>query len=647
MRAVKPKTRDLSLTLFGPLQLSINSEPIREIASDKVRGLLAYLAVESDHAHRRDTLVEIFWPNRAIGTGRNNLKQALSNLRKALGDRNAASPYLLVSRDKIQFNKDSSSWIDTNAFIELIELSKAHNHQSLGACEHCEQLLQNAAEIYQGDFLSAFSLADSHSFEEWALLNREAFRRRMSDALQRLVKLYEERGDFSEACKYARRVVKLEPWNEENHRLLMRLLMLSGRRSEALRQYQACEVIMADEFGIEPARETTTLYEMIRAEELVSISKPASNALTNEQKDHRIKPETISAGRGKQFRIPKIPRWILGSSALLIVGIAMLALFGKMSSDENAAGIANENENPFERTVLSDSIAPSTGNEVGSVQEEREVLETLYLNTNGENWTYTSGWMSEDPPCSWYGLKCIAGSVSEINLTGNNLEGIFPKELLELPNLTVLDLHSNELIGSIPPELGKLKKLKILDLSFNQLSGEIPMELGQLQNLMVLSLAGNNHLQGPIPPELGNLTNLQNLTLSSYEGGTQLSGSIPVELGNLTRLTYLELANSLVSGQIPSELGNLTNLNYLDLSNNPLSGTIPSELGNLTNLRNLSLGEGTNDLHGPLPMSLTNLKKIRTFFFNDTDLCEPSDPLLQTWLEGILELQRTNVLCSP
>ena len=46
-----------------------------------------------------------------------------------------------------------------------------------------------------------------------------------------------------------------------------------------------------------------------------------------------------------------------------------------------------------------------------------------------------------------------------------------------------------------------------------------------------------NQLSGPIPPELGNLTNLQSL----YLRDNQLSGSIPTELGNLTNLQWLIL----------------------------------------------------------------------------------------------------------
>ena len=48
----------------------------------------------------------------------------------------------------------------------------------------------------------------------------------------------------------------------------------------------------------------------------------------------------------------------------------------------------------------------------------------------------------------------------------------------------------------------------------------------------------------------------------------------------LARLKDLRLSNNALTGPIPSELGNLTELEVLRLSNNALSGPVPSRLGN-------------------------------------------------------------------
>ena len=61
------------------------------------------------------------------------------------------------------------------------------------------------------------------------------------------------------------------------------------------------------------------------------------------------------------------------------------------------------------------------------------------------------------------------------------------------------------------------------------------------------------------------------------------------EVYSVESTTELDLRNNELTGPIPSEIGYLTNLTYLDLRYNQLTGTIPSEIGHLTNLHYLNL----------------------------------------------------------
>lgn len=77
----------------------------------------------------------------------------------------------------------------------------------------------------------------------------------------------------------------------------------------------------------------------------------------------------------------------------------------------------------------------------------------------------------------------------------------------------------------------------------------------------------------------------------------------------------------------------------LDLSSNELRGELPPALDNLTSLTNLRL-DGNPDLTGSLSSGMTNIANPRTFYFDNTDLCEPGDPAFQFWLDSIRDASR-------
>lgn len=608
--------RNLGITLLGALNILLDGESIKGLDSDKTRALLVYLALEADQPQRRDFLAEMFWPEKPEGVGRDSLKQALSNLRKALRERNAKTPFLLISREEIQFNTDSHFWADVNEFQELLEHVNNHNHPNLESCQACAHWLQQATGLYRGEFLEQFSLRGSSTFEEWILVRREAYQRQMSEALRNLILIHEANGDIVKACECAKQLVTLEPWNEENHRHFIRLLALHGMRSAALKQYFDCRRILMDELGIEPSQETNILYEQVknRESEATDIAVPLPANFGPSSEDVKDKSR------------PSLPAWLKLSPLFVILLVGFTSLFFW-------------NNHPAHHTVGDGSIP----------KKELEILIALYDQTNGPNWKNSNGWMSESSPCEWYGVTCSDGSVvSELRLDQNNLSGVIPEELDGLKNLYVLKLDQNQITGNIPPELGNLSKLRVLDLSFNLLSGSIPPELGNLVDLKELYVDGNPQLGGPIPPELGNLFNLTNLELSSYLGPTQLSGPIPPELGKLEQLMVLLIDSCQVSGPIPPELGQLTSLLWLGLSHNRISGTMPPEIGYLVNLDTFDIGGDDPDLlYGPLPMGMIKMTKLHSFDFRLTNFCEPSDPAFQLWLESIPALWRTNVRCDP
>lgn len=234
----------LAVWCLGPFQVELDGQPVTSFKSNKVRALLAYLAVEVDRPHRREVLAGLLWPEWPDREALSNLRYALSDLRRAIGDPSAQPPFLLITRDTLQFNVASDHWIDVAAFAKL------RNSRDVAG-------LTKAIALYRGSFLEGFSLSDSAPLEEWVLFTRERLARQMSSALRDLAATHEQRGEYEQAQACARRQIELKPWDESAHQQLMRALALAGQHSAALAQYETCRRLLAEELGVEPAAART------------------------------------------------------------------------------------------------------------------------------------------------------------------------------------------------------------------------------------------------------------------------------------------------------------------------------------------------------------------------------------------------------
>ncbi len=255
----------LTLLLLGTFQVLLDGRPVSRFGYDKVRALLAYLVMSSGLALRREALAGLLWPDQPARAARHSLSQAVLTLRRALEDRAARPPFILTDRDTLQFNPRSSFQVDALDFAAHLEAASAHPHLALEDCPACIRRLEAAVALYRGEFLHGLLVGDSMDFEEWVVSWRERLHMQAVSALHGLARHYAFRGKYRQAQQFARRQVELEPYREEAHRQLMRILARSGQRSAALAQYRACAEILSAELGVEPDRETRALYHRIRS----------------------------------------------------------------------------------------------------------------------------------------------------------------------------------------------------------------------------------------------------------------------------------------------------------------------------------------------------------------------------------------------
>lgn len=234
----------LNLSFLGAFEAHLEGKPLTHYQC-----LLAYLALNSDRAVPREVLASTFWPDETDSVARHNLRQALYELRRALGDAQRPNdPYLNVARRTVCFNSQSDYLLDVRQFLDAIE---AHD-------------LETAVALYQGDLLPGFT-CDSLPFEEWLRQERESLHRLALEAMSELAQAYLHAGRLDKAQVTAQRQLALEPWREIAFRQLMQAYAEAGDRANAAATYEKCQAVLAEELGIAPSPETTALYEDIAA----------------------------------------------------------------------------------------------------------------------------------------------------------------------------------------------------------------------------------------------------------------------------------------------------------------------------------------------------------------------------------------------
>lgn len=260
----------LTLSLLGGFAATLDGQPLTTFGADKARALLSYLLVEADRSHRRIALAALFWPESPAKKAAHNLSQTLLRLRRVLRENHTAAieqPFLLVDSQEIRLNPLSSFYLDVAEFQAHIRAHKGHQHARDDDCLLCIGWLRQAVDLYRGDFLAGFSLSDSIPFEEWQLIQQEALHSQVVSALSMLVAHYERRGEPQQVEYYARRLVALEPWQEQAHLQLLTALAQGGQRGAALEQYASFSRALAEAFDMTPSSQARALYERIRAED--------------------------------------------------------------------------------------------------------------------------------------------------------------------------------------------------------------------------------------------------------------------------------------------------------------------------------------------------------------------------------------------
>jgi DNA-binding SARP family transcriptional activator/tetratricopeptide (TPR) repeat protein len=242
----------LDVSLLGGFGLRFDDDPVPPIPSRVGRSLLALLVLHRDRPHARDRLAATFWPDLPEPQARRRLSHTLWQIQDVLGELPVDEPFLDVTSHAISIHRDAPIRVDAEVFAE-----GAERHRPEPGRPPDLAALERVVDLYGGDLLAGYD-------DDWLVPDRARFQSLYLDALGWLVDAAKAQGVFEDALVYARRLTNHDPLREDAHREVMRLCMLLGRPPEALRQYERCRSVLAEELGAEPSRATVDLAEQIQ-----------------------------------------------------------------------------------------------------------------------------------------------------------------------------------------------------------------------------------------------------------------------------------------------------------------------------------------------------------------------------------------------
>ena len=273
----------------------------------KARSLVKLLALAPSHRLHREQVMDALWPGLGMQAASNNLRQVLHAARRTLEpDRAANSCYLCLQEKQLTLCPREPLWVDVEAFEEAGATARRARDPAA---------YRLAIELYAGELLPG------DRYEEWAEGRREELRRLYLELLVELAGICEERDEHEAAVDALRRVATEEPTQEEAHAALMRLYVLSDRRTQAMVQYEQLRKALSEKLGTDPSASTHHLYEEIAAGRFPP-SKP--NAPAMEKSPLEVGKYNLPAPRtsfiGREPELLKLKRDLAMTRLLTLTG---------------------------------------------------------------------------------------------------------------------------------------------------------------------------------------------------------------------------------------------------------------------------------------------------------------------------------------
>jgi predicted ATPase/DNA-binding SARP family transcriptional activator len=239
----------LVIHLFGPFEVYLNDVPLPRLRSRKGQWLLALLTLRAGRELGRLWLAGTLWPNSPEPQALASLRISLNDLRRALG----------AAADRLGAPTTQTLCLDlTGAEVDVLAFDQAVTRAARDPLRG-EPALEAAIALYRGPLLEGW-------MEEWVFQERQAREQTYLGALETLAGRALASGEPAAAVRHLRRALAVDPLTDTAQRALMQALAASGDYAAATQVYRDFRLLLHRELNAQPAPDTETLYQQLRAE---------------------------------------------------------------------------------------------------------------------------------------------------------------------------------------------------------------------------------------------------------------------------------------------------------------------------------------------------------------------------------------------
>ncbi len=278
-------TKSLRLKVFltGRVAAEANGHVLDEARFPGRQGrlLFVYLVAARSRPVPVDELAEAIWGESPPATWEKALTVIASKLRGLVAEdgitlTNAFGCYRL--------DLPEGTWVDL--FAAASGARDAEEALAAGELDQARAAAESAESLARRPFLSG---------EDGAWVERE--RRDLADIRERALSVLADAclrsGDAREAAKWAEELIALSPFAEAGYRRLMEAHVAAGNRAEALRVYEQCRQLLAEELGAYPSPETDSIYRAL-------LEAPPTSVRTTRSPSRRSNPASPSSRESRR-----------------------------------------------------------------------------------------------------------------------------------------------------------------------------------------------------------------------------------------------------------------------------------------------------------------------------------------------------------